>query len=153
MPLIRYRVGDIGISGSQLPCACGRGLDRMQEISGRDSDVVLTPSGNRLIVEFFNGIIDDFQQVKAFQVVQESIDSIEVALVTDSSFSEQTGGELIAAMQRNGAADLRIHISYVQNIPLTPGGKRRFVINKIKRQLPGTLSSVVANRATNDVCN
>ena len=134
MPLIRYQVGDVGIAGDQSPCACGRGLDRMKQILGRDSDVVLTPSGNRLIVEFFNGIFDDFPEVNEFQVVQDSIDAVHVALVPNRDFSEKTSRALIAAMQNNGAADLTFHINCVNEIPLTPGGKRRFVINKMPKR-------------------
>ncbi len=134
MPLIRYRVGDMGIAGDQSPCPCGRGLDRMQAILGRDTDVVLTPSGNRLIVEFFNGIVDDVPEVDSFQVIQNSLDSIIVSVVPKSGFSEKTRTDLVAAMKQNGAADLDIQIDCVSDIPLTPGGKRRYVISKIPRE-------------------
>jgi phenylacetate-CoA ligase len=133
MPLIRYRVGDVGIAGDQSKCPCGRELDRMQAILGRDTDVVLTPSGNRLIVEFFNGIIDDVPQVDSFQVVQQTLDSIVVTVVPRNDFSESVRHELIAAMHRNGAADLKIQVRCVDQIPLTPGGKRRYVISKIPK--------------------
>ena len=106
----------------------------MEAILGRDSDIVVTPSGNRLIVEFFNGIFDDFPEVNAFQVVQESVDAVYVAVVPNQDFSEKTNSALISAMQSNGAADLKIHINRVNQIPLTPGGKRRFVINKMPKR-------------------
>ena len=133
MPLIRYRVGDLGIAGDQSPCACGRGLDRMRSIQGRDTDVVLTPSGNRLIVEFFNGIIDDIPEIESFQVVQEHLDTLAVIVVPRPGFSEDTKRTLIEAIHRNGAADVKIAVECVNEIPLTPGGKRRYVINKIAR--------------------
>ncbi len=135
MPLIRYRVGDVGIRGDQSPCPCGRAFERMQAIQGRDTDVVVTPSGNRLIVEFFNGIIDDFPEIDSFQVIQDRIDSILVTVVPRAGFSSRTGQQLIAAMQQNGATDLRIHVESVPQIPLTAGGKRRYVINRIGRSL------------------
>jgi phenylacetate-CoA ligase len=133
MPLIRYRVGDVGIRGSQEPCPCGRGFDRMQSIEGRDTDVVLTPSGNRLIVEFFNGIVDDIPSIECFQVVQEEVGSIAMAIVPREDFTPQHREELIEAMKRNGAGDLRIDIECVKELPLTPGGKRRYVISKVPK--------------------
>jgi phenylacetate-CoA ligase len=135
MPLIRYRVGDVGIAGQQTPCQCGRGMDRMQTILGRDTDVVVTPSGNRLIVEFFNGIIDDFPEVNSFQVVQEEISSIVVTVIPRLGYSEEVAKSLIAAMKESGAADLKIRIQAVQAIPLTPGGKRRYVISKVANNM------------------
>lgn len=131
MPLIRYRVGDVGISGDQTPCSCGRGLDRMGAILGRDTDVVLTPSGNRLIVEFFNGIIDDVPEVESFQVIQDSLDSMRVSVVPRTGFTERTRTELIETMKQSGAGDMTIQVDCVNEIPLTPGGKRRYVISKL----------------------
>lgn len=132
MPLIRYRVGDVGVAGEQAPCTCGRGFGLMQKIEGRDSDVVFTPSGNRLIVEFFNGIVDDIQEIDSFQVVQEQIDRITMAVVPRPGFSDDTKRKLLAEARRHGAQDLEIDIELVDRIPLTPGGKRRYVINKIR---------------------
>lgn len=138
MPLIRYRVGDLGIAGNQSLCPCGRPLDRMQGISGRDTDIVLTPSGNRLIVEFFNGIVDDIPAIDSFQVIQESLDSIQMTIVPRPGYSEETKRELIETMLRNGAGGLRIDVEVADSIPLTPGGKRRYVMNRIPRPSAGT---------------
>jgi len=133
MPLIRYRVGDVGVAGEQTPCKCGRGFGLMQKIEGRDADVVLTPSGNRLIVEFFNGLIDDVPEIDSFQVIQEQIDRITIRVVPRPGFSDDTKRNLIRESQRHGAEDLAIDIEVVDRIPLTPGGKRRYVINKIRQ--------------------
>ena len=139
MPLIRYRVGDVGVEGDQSPCACGRGFDRMRAIEGRDTDVVLTPSGNRLIVEFFNGIVDDFPDIDCFQVIQEHPDSVHMAIVPREGYTPQTGAALIEAMRRNGASDLNFEIECVSAIPLTPGGKRRYVISRLLLRCPETV--------------
>lgn len=131
MPLIRYQVGDVGVQGEQSPCQCGRALERMHSIEGRDTDVVVTPSGNRLIVEFFNGIIDDFPEIEAFQVRQDEINSILVRLVPRAEYAGGVGNRLIEAMRRNGASDLEIDIELVESIPLTRGGKRRYVVSNV----------------------
>lgn len=131
MPLIRYRVGDVGIRGDQSPCPCGRTFERMQAIQGRDTDVVVTPSGNRLIVEFFNGIVDDFPEIDSFQVVQHRPDTIRLTLAPRPGYSEQTASHLVEVMRANGAGDLAIEVETVSEIPLTPGGKRRYVINHV----------------------
>jgi phenylacetate-CoA ligase len=105
----------------------------MQSIEGRDTDVVLTPSGNRLIVEFFNGIIDDVPEVDSFQVTQETRDAIKLALVPRPGFSVATQHHILEMMKNSGAHDLDVQIEVVERIPLTPGGKRRYVVSKVRQ--------------------
>jgi len=132
MPLIRYRVGDIGISGGVRNCKCGRGFEVMEAVLGRDTDVVLTPSGNRLIVHFFTGILEHFPEIDSFQVVQEELDSIVLRIVPSEKFSEEVAERVIQELKQKGAADMKIEVELVEAIPVPPSGKRRFLISKIK---------------------
>ncbi|MFL6203625.1 MAG: phenylacetate--CoA ligase family protein [Thermoanaerobaculia bacterium] len=129
MPLIRYRVGDLGVMSGQ-PCPCGRGFHTMESIQGRDTDVVVTPSGNRLIVHFFTGILNHFPEVESFQVVQESPEAILVRVVPSDGFSPETAGRIVAALRAKGA-DLEIGVETVAEIPSAPSGKRRFVVSRL----------------------
>jgi len=128
MPLIRYRVGDLGVM-SDRPCPCGRGFAAMESIQGRDTDVVVTPSGNRLIVHFFTGILNHFPEIESFQVVQESPEAILVRVVPDVGYSQEVPPRIVAALREKGA-DLEIEVEVVEEIPAAPSGKRRFVINR-----------------------
>ena len=130
MPLLRYKVGDLGIAGEVGQCACGRGYDTMQSIQGRETDIVHTQSGNRLIVHFFTGILEHFKEIESFQVIQENLDSIELRVVPAQEFSAETGERVVAALREKGA-DLNIEIEIVKEIPLPPSGKRRFVLSKL----------------------
>lgn len=133
-PLLRYDVGDMGIKGTDHMCACGRGYDTMLSIEGRDTDVVTTPSGNRLIVHYFTGILEYFSAIDSFQVIQYEPDAIILRIVPTQSFSDETATQVVDLLKAHGAEDLRIDIELVDNIPLTPGGKRRFVINLLQQK-------------------
>jgi phenylacetate-CoA ligase len=89
---------------------------------------VVTPSGNRLIVHFFTGILNHFPEVESFQVVQESPDAIRVRVVPADGFSTETAHRIAAALREKGA-DLEIEVEAVDEIPAAPSGKRRFVRN------------------------
>jgi phenylacetate-CoA ligase len=102
----------------------------MESIQGRDTDVVVTPSGNRLIVHFFTGILNHFPEVESFQVVQETPGQILVRVVPAVGFSEETPPRIVAALRARGA-DLEIEVEPVQEIPVAPSGKRRFVISRL----------------------
>jgi len=131
MPLIRYKVGDVGIAGDKSVCRCGRGYELMQSIEGRNTDVVLTPSGNRLIVHFFTGILEYFEEIESFQIVQDYPGSIILRVVPSGEFSNKTRQRVIEALREKGA-DLEIIVEVVNEIPFSPGGKRRFVINNLE---------------------
>lgn len=83
MPLIRYRVGDLGVRGE--PCTCGRGFPVLQKVWGREYDLVETPDGRRYHGEFFMYLFEDLRSsgagVDKFQVIQTGPASLEVRIV------------------------------------------------------------------------
>jgi phenylacetate-coenzyme A ligase PaaK-like adenylate-forming protein len=133
MPIIRYRIGDIGVLAGNRTCKCGRGFDLMESVQGRDTDVVFTPEGNRLIVHFFTGILENFPEIDCFQVVQENRESILVRIVPTGSFSKELSDRIVASLYDKGATSLRIDVESVSEIPVPPSGKRRFVINRVPK--------------------
>ena len=148
MPLIRYQVGDLGIMGDKL-CECGRGYGVMHSIEGRDTDVVITPQGNRLIVHFFTGVLEHFSEIETFQVSQQKVDSITLRVVPTKNFGESTARRIVAKLQERGAGDLRIDIELVDHLPLAPSGKRRFVISDMGKPKFDERSSSTSNGSGN----
>ena len=131
MPLIRYEVGDVGVPGGGERCSCGRGLPMMKSIDGRTTDVVVTPAGNRLIVHFFTGILEYFREIDTFQVVQETVEDLVVRIVPTKEWRSESEESIRAALVKQGISGMKVHIETVKEIPLTPGGKRRFIISKV----------------------
>ncbi len=133
MPLIRYQIGDVGSLSSTGLCECGRGYELMEGIQGRDTDVVITPSGNRLIVHFFTGILEHFPQIKSFQIVQDELESMNVRIVPHDSFVPEIQTQIVARLREKGAAGMRINVELVTDIPTAASGKRRFVVSNISK--------------------
>jgi phenylacetate-CoA ligase len=129
MPFIRYRTGDRAIASGR-PCACGRGLPTLSRIVGRQLDIVRTPDGRIIPGEFFPHLMKDFRGVRAFQVVQQRIDSVTVQIVADAGF-EVVAPALAATIQQQLGPGVRLSIERVENIPLTAAGKRRVVISQV----------------------
>ncbi len=133
MPLIRYKVGDVGISGKSIKCKCGRGFEVMKSIQGRETDIILTPSGNRLIVHFFTGILENFKEISQYQVVQDTLEYFTIKIVPAVNFTEVTKKQIIDIMRKRGGEDINIKFEIVDEIPILPSGKRRFVISNLKK--------------------
>jgi len=133
MPLIRYQVGDLAIPAAGA-CSCGRGSALMASIYGRDTDVIITPSGNRLIVHFFTGIIEYFHDIAQFQVVQDEPDAIILRVVPGPGYTADTARRVVEELKVRGA-DIDIKIELVDRIPVAPSGKRRFIISNYARSI------------------
>ncbi|MFT5728832.1 MAG: phenylacetate-CoA ligase [Desulforhopalus sp.] len=131
MPLIRYKVGDIARKSSAESCPCGRGLEMLTTIEGRDTDVIVTPNGNRLIVHFFTGILEYYQSVDTFKVIQEKLDEIIIEIVPRPDFKKADWEQIKGEILQKGDPDLKIELKIVENIPLEISNKRRFVVSKI----------------------
>jgi phenylacetate-CoA ligase len=131
MPLIRYRVGDKGVLGEGF-CKCGRSFELLTAIMGREVDEIITPTGNKLIVHFFTGIMEHFREISEFQVIQKDKDKLIIKVVPFGSIEESTKKKIIETLKEKGANDMQIDIKEVSEIPLTPAGKRRFVIKDFK---------------------
>ena len=136
MPLLRYQIGDIA-TPLEGECKCGREFSLLQSIQGRDTDIVLTPGGNRLIVHFFTGILEHFPEIDTFQIIQEDINSIQLLIVPRRNFSSDISNKIIRELKIKGTDDLKINIQLVQEIPLNSTGKRRFVISKLTNNNKG----------------
>jgi phenylacetate-CoA ligase len=132
MPFIRYDTQDIVTKGS-VKCTCGRALETITRIEGRDNDILITPSGKYLIVHNFTGYFQRsdtpaFGKVDQFQVVQKSIDSIEINLVKGNGFTDDTGKEILRYWQEYIGNDVHVIVNAIEHIPLTGSGKRRFLV-------------------------
>jgi len=131
MPFIRYKLGDLGVAGENQVCKCGRGFRLMKSIQGRDTDIIITPGGNRLIVHFFTGVLEYFPEIKYFQVIQEKLETLTLRIVPANGYNQMTGNRIITRLKEKGLNDLKINVEEVAEIPLSPAGKRRFVISNV----------------------
>jgi phenylacetate-CoA ligase len=132
MPLIRYRVGDMGRMGHATACPCMRGLETILAIDGRDTDVIFTPRGNRLIVHFFTGIFEYFPSVDTFRITQDRPKAIRVEIVPRPDFESGHWDQIKKEILEKGDPELEIEMTLVPNIPAESSNKRRFVVSTIR---------------------
>ncbi len=128
MPLIRYRVGDCGRAAAEQPETGGINLPLWAGVDGRTSDVVTTPAGNQLIVEFFFGIMQYAPTITLFQVIQTARDTLRVKIVTAPEFVPADWQRVAAEIHAKGDPALKLEVEIVPDIPLEPTGKRRFIV-------------------------
>lgn len=134
MPLIRYEVGDLGALGDASLCSCGRVSPVLQQIQGREDDVVVSKDGRRVAILAFN-LLRGLEGVLAMQLVQREPNSflVRVNLEEDSDQARQGFESAIqSAFDRllgpdPGRAVLFAHDEIIER---TPGGKIRNVVRQ-----------------------
>jgi len=121
MPLLRYENGDHAEVGE--PCPCGRGLPVLARILGRTRNMLTLPDGTRHwpIIGFasFRRVAPVIQH----QVVQHSLDDIEVRLVVERPITPDEQAQLAERVHRTLGHPFRLRFSYVDAIERSPIGK------------------------------
>ncbi len=129
-PFIRYRTGDIGVLDTMV-CSCGRGLPLLKEIQGRSTDFLVAQDGTIMHGLALIYILRDLPQVRAFKIIQESLQLTRVCVVSDTGL----GQELIEKIENGFKARLgqgvQVAIEEVAEIAAEKSGKFRYVISKV----------------------
>ena len=80
MPLIRYKIGDRGIL-SNKNSQCGRGLPLLEKVVGRIRGNFKNKFGDHINGGVFIDLFYFQENIKQFQIIQETVDSIVINLV------------------------------------------------------------------------
>ncbi len=121
MPLLRYQVGDEAEVGP--PCSCGRGLPSLTRIVGRLQDYVTLRSGEKKRVHTGHYRISAIRAVREFQLVQTSLETIELRLVVSRALNEEENKVLEEVMKKSFGGYLKWTIVFVESLPRTSAGK------------------------------
>jgi phenylacetate-CoA ligase len=131
-PFIRYATGDIGALDPQ-PCPCGRGLPLLQRIEGRVTDFVVARDGTMMHGLALIYVLRDLPQVRAFKIIQESLDCTRVLLVSVDGLPPALHLSIVTQFRARLGASVEIVIEEVAAIPPEASGKHRYVVSKVVR--------------------
>ena len=121
MPLIRYDIGDYAEAGEH--CSCGRSLPVIRRILGRVRNMLRLPGGGLRSPRFGETQFTAIAPVRQFQVVQRSLEDIEVLLVAARPLTADEESALRALILRNLGHPFSVRFSYREDIPRTASGK------------------------------
>ncbi|WP_256081557.1 hypothetical protein [Massilia sp. YIM B04103] len=130
MFLPRYDTGDlVRMSGRQ--CSCGRGLPLIDEVVGRQNDVVVDPAGAAVHSEFFTHLFREDARIHSFQVVFDeqalvvNLHGAELGAEARSALSEPYRQRIAQSLQFP-----RIEFVFNQDFLTQSNGKHRFVLRR-----------------------
>jgi len=131
MPLIRYRVGDIGIPSDEV-CPCGRGLPLMKIVEGRTDSFMQAPNGRIVPPLIWANTMRHIPGVGQFKAIQERKDLIRILLVKTDEFTQRTIDQIEADIKDVMGEDMNVETEIVEEIPKDKSGKVRAAVSKVK---------------------
>jgi phenylacetate-CoA ligase len=131
-PLIRYNTGDILKLAKEQSCECGRGGRIIEDVLGRDEDVIVTPSGK--IIGRLDFIFKPIENVKESQIVQEDLKNIRIFVVVLGSYTKKDEELIIKKAKERLGTEMNIIVEKTDKIQRGKNGKIRYVISKIKKK-------------------
>lgn len=129
-PLIRYRIGDrVKLAKDQVN-KCGRNMVVVEEIIGRVEDVVVGPDGRKMVR--FHGIFIDIPKIMEGQIIQHSVNEIEIKVATQKALTEEEIQLMITRM-KSQLGEISVQVTSVHEIPKNANGKFKSVISHLKK--------------------
>ncbi|MEE9198352.1 MAG: phenylacetate--CoA ligase family protein [Dehalococcoidia bacterium] len=138
-PLLRYRVEDVGTLATGK-CSCGRGLPMLSSIEGRVQGVIALPSGKYVSGVFFPHLFKDFDVVQ-YQVVQESLEEVNIRLVAGPGLTEEDKGFILRTIREYTRGELRVRFTLLDEIEAGPSGKFQYTVSNVPLNLARVESS------------
>ena len=145
MPLIRYRIGDIGRL-TQHKCPCGRGFPLLESVAGRVIDVFMNSNGDRIDSYFFIhllGVVFNFDWLYKFQVIQEDYARIKIKMILENGVAREQIQYYLNEIKKKirivMGDDCEVIFDIVDEIPLTKSGKHLYTVCKLAERIPGDI--------------
>lgn len=137
MPLIRYKIEDRGIL-SKRECSCGRGFPLLEKAEGRVRSMFRNKQGDLIESGVFIRLFYFRDNIKQFQVIQESLDQITINLVLIDKqklkFVEKDFREISKVIKPIMGNDIKIKYNILNEIKSNHSGKYMYIFSKIKNE-------------------
>ncbi|MDM5154207.1 hypothetical protein QUF88_10270 [Bacillus sp. DX1.1] len=132
MPFIRYRTKDLAVCTNKA-CSCGRNHVLAKRILGREQEVVITKTGNKVILTGAYKVIFSLQeQIELAQFYQDRPGVVILKIVKKNTYRIESEHLILRELYKKFGDSVDIHIVYVDDIERTQRGKQLFHIQKLK---------------------
>lgn len=125
MPMVRYDTGDLGIMDDTENLFNNAPV--LTKIEGRKMDVLFDTEGKRT-TPYLAYELEDFPELKQFQVIQEGKKDYLILLNTEGTFHGENKASV--RLKKYLGSDANIYFKYVNEIPRLSSGKRKLTLNK-----------------------
>ena len=130
MPLIRYVTNDM-TALLDAPCACGRSLEVMADVTTKAEDMLTLRDGRVISPSVLTHPFKPLESIEGSQIVQTELDRILVRIVPGPGYDTSLTQHLVTELQARLGADVRIEVEMVDRLEPSANGKFKWVISKV----------------------
>lgn len=131
MPLIRYKIGDMGSLSTKQICKCGRNLPCLNRVKGRTVNIFKRIDGTKIDGEYFTHLFYGIKGIKKFQVIQRDYEEIEIIVEMDNE--RKLENDFVDKIKHNirivMGESCNIQLKYSDKILPTKSGKYLYTIS------------------------
>ena len=128
MPFIRYDIGDLAVFERRNGGENGAAVRRLTRIVGREEDYVLLPDGTRRSAHDFFEVLNRYEDIVQFRIVQRKRDRFQVSVVADEAYFLAISDDLLELLMQGLPPQARVDLVRKDQIVPDPSGKlSRFV--------------------------
>jgi len=131
MPIIRFKTSDNACYTSKK-CSCMRNYPLIKSFDGRLQELILSKSGRKISMTSINFHSNIFDNVRQFQFHQYEKGRVDLHIIKLSGYRKEDSENIIQNINKKVGHDLDITIKFVNEIPTTKRGKRRFLIQNLE---------------------
>lgn len=133
MPMIRYAIGDV-VRKTVGTCESGRGLERLERVSGRTADFLYRPDGTPVFgISLLDTYIIHIPGIHQAQMIQNDLYRIDVLVVPTVQFGSHTIRALEEVIRKEFGDSVCAAVTIVEKLEQTARGKYRFAICNLPR--------------------
>jgi phenylacetate-CoA ligase len=126
MPLIRYRIGDLG-KVSYKECQCGRHTPAIEELYGKVGAVIVTKN-TKVPTAAIAIAFEYLENIRNAQIIQNEPDNVLVKLVPKPGFKPDEEKFMLWELQKMLGEEMEIKVEHVDQIPPGKNGKYQMVV-------------------------
>lgn len=131
MPLIRYRIGDMGALAPRGTGFQGHASRVLMRVTGRTVDAFRLRDGTVIDGEYFTHLLYFRDWVQRFQVVQKDYARILVRVVRRACVPDGAEEEIAHGVRAVMGAECRVEFEYCEGIRPSSSGKYRYTITEV----------------------
>jgi len=126
MPFIRYNLGDSIVLPENTRCGCGRTLEVLGRVQGRDEDVI-SYKGEKYSWHYFYSYFKDYSYIRQYRIIQATSGRIRfvIQLFDNTKAQRQYCRRHLISVFDHVFSDLEI--CFTNRFPTTPGKKMKVI--------------------------
>jgi len=131
-PFIRYRTQDVALFKGESCSSCGRPYQIWERIEGRLQELIVTNNDRYISTSMLNFHNDVYDHIQKFQFYQREKGKVIFKFIPKETCTDETVGYIRKQLLTKLGDDISLEMEKVKEIPLTPRGKHRLLVQEMK---------------------